>query len=236
MARPMLPAGNLCVVRSSSMNRVTQEIATESLLLNVAIIPPDHVIDEAIELSKKTYALGGLFELNRTTRFPHVTIFMARFSRSKIDAVREILATMLPTLEEEALSHCGYHMSANKYYEISYAKTPELERTQEMIARELRELRYAPGNPVIEDYFGEYSGDTKESAEEWGYDLFANLYRPHLTLTRFPAEAQIDLQGSLPTSPKNLSFSLSNVGLFRADDLGAARELVAEWKLGSPNP
>ena len=234
MARSMLPAGNLCMVRCSSMNRVKQEIATESLLLNVAIIPPDRVTDEAIELSEKAYALGGLFELNRTTRFPHVTIFMARFSRSEIDAVRGILATMVPTLEEQALSHCGYHVSENKYYEISYVKTSGLERTQGMIARELRELRYAPGNPVIEDYFGEYSGDTKESAEKWGYDLFGHQYRPHLTLTRFPAESQIDLQASLPASPNDLSFSLSNIGLFRADELGAARELVAEWKLGNP--
>jgi hypothetical protein len=218
------------------MNKVQQEIDAESLLLNVAIIPPDHVTNGAIELSKKACALGGLFELNRTTRFPHVTIYMARFPRSKIDVVREILSTTVPAFEEEALNHSGYHVTPHKYYEVSYAETPGLERTQGIIASKLRELRYDPENPVIENYFGEYTGDTKESVEKWGYDLIGHLYRPHLTLTRFPAESQVDLQASLPESPNNLSFSLSNIGLFRADDMGAARALVSEWKLGSSNP
>jgi hypothetical protein len=235
-ARPdgkfMLPVGNLCMVSSTVMSPVQQELDPETLLLNVGIIPPGYITNEAVTLSQRTQSIGGLFELNRTTRLPHVTIYMARFSRCKIDAVRKILSAMIPTLEERALDHRGYNLTPHRYYEISYAKTPELEQTQVSVTRELYELRYAPGNPVIENYFGEYEGDIKKSVERWGYDCVGNLYRPHLTLTRFPADARPITTTSLPKSSSNLSFAISSIGLFRADDMGSARELISEWNIG----
>lgn len=217
------------------MNLIRREGISDTLLLNVAVIPPDHVANEAIDLSARTCAFGGLFELDRTARFPHMTIYMARFSYSKIDAVRGILSATVPTFEEVALDHNGYYVTPIKYYEVSYAKSPGLERMQDAIAKGLRGLRYAPGNPIIENYFGSYQGDTKKNAEAWGYDLIGDLYRPHITLTRFPADFRIDPQMPLRESPDDLSFPLSSIGLFRADDMGAARELISEWKLGSSN-
>ena len=164
-----------------------------------------------------------------------MTIYMARFSRSKIDAVREILSATVAIFEEVILDHNGYYVTPINYYEISYAKDLRLERMQEVIAKNLHMLRYAPGDPIIENYFGNYVGDTKKNAEVWGYDLIGDLYRPHVTLTRFPAKSRIDPQVPLPESPDDLSFPLSSIGLFRADDMGAARELISEWKLGSSN-
>jgi hypothetical protein len=219
------------VVGFDVMNRITREADDKSLLLNVAVIPPDDVTNEAISLSKETGPIGGLFELNHTTRFPHATIYMARFAPSKISATQEILSIIIPILEEQILEHIGYHLTPHKYYEVSYAKTPALERTQVIIAKQLRELRFAPGNPVIEHYFGAYEHAVEENVESWGYDLMGDLYRPHITLTRFPAESQIGSQTSLPKSSNNLSFPLARIGLFRADDMGSARELISEWKL-----
>jgi len=215
------------------MSKRQQSVDSESLLLNVAIIPPDRVSREAIDLSSKTHALGGIFELDRATRFPHMTIYMARFPRSAVNAAQKELSNLVPSLKEEILEHSGYYVTPIKYYEISYRKTPGLEKLQEMIARKLRGLRYAPENPEIENYFGDYTGDTKENVEKWGYDLFGSLYRPHVTLTRLPSETRIDSLGQLPRSLDDLSFSLSGIGLFQADDMGAARELITKWKLGT---
>jgi hypothetical protein len=229
----MLPDGNLHVVPLRLMYRVQHEFDPETLLLNVAVIPPDNVANESIALSRRAKSLGGLFELDRATRLPHLTIYMARFSHSKVDAVRRMLSTIIPTFEEQTVNHTGYYLTPNRYYEISYARTPGLVLAQANITKKLCELRHSPGNPVIENYFGEYKGKTKNSVERWGYDLVGNLYRPHLTLTRFSTEPQaVVAPASLPKSLNDLSFTLSTVGLFRADSMGSARELISEWKLG----
>ncbi len=92
----------------------------------------------------------------------------------------------------------------------------------------VQDVRYAPGNPVVEQYFGRYSDEQRENAETYGYDLAGDLYRPHITITRFMSLPDPTV---LPRSSQDLSFAIRGIGLFVADDQGAARNLVAAFDL-----
>jgi len=208
-----------------------REPSSETLLLNVAIIPSAQVTTAAIELSRAASMLGGLFELDERSHRPHLTIYMARFARSQVDTIHSILTSFIPSTETQLLRHAGYHLTPLGYYEISYERTPQLIALHQNMTRELYGLRFSPGNPVVEDYFGEYTGATKFNAERWGYDLVGELYRPHITLTRFAAGMRTGQSTSLPRWPIDLSFPFEAVGLFRADRMGSVGEVISVFEL-----
>ena len=210
------------------MNAVSPDADPSTMLFNVAIIPPTDIAAEAIALSREARSLGGRFELDTQFRHAHVTVYMARFPSFNMDSTRIMLTEILSPLEKQTLVHSGYYLTPQSYYEISYARTPELMKVHHRITAQLHELRYSPGNPVVEDYFGPYRDEIKANVERWGYDLAEELYRPHLTLTRFPTEPEVATpQELLPTSERDLSFEMDKIGLFQADNMGSAREPIS---------
>lgn len=193
-------------------------------LLNVAIIPPHNVIAAAVELSSEARSIGGSFQIDNISRFAHLTLYMARIERSQLTAVRGAVQELATSLQQHVIKHTGYFVTPGSYYEISYARTPELLAVHTAITESVAPFRFSPGDPVVETYFGKYSHSQALNAKEWGYDLAGELYRPHITLTHFPEQLRRD---ELPTSRADLSFTATQIGLFEADHMGAARKLTA---------
>lgn len=206
----------------------TDVAVPDTVLLNVAVIPAEDVSRAAIELSQKAQRFGASFQLSVGAYYPHLTLYMARFHKQTLGSVFEEFDNLGRKFAEQVIEHSGYFVTPGGYYEISYRNTPALLMTHGMVTEKLSRYRFRAGNPVIEAYFGSYSGEQMSNARTSGYDLAGHLYRPHVTLTRF--ENRPD-RGELPRSAKDLSFSLSRVGLFRADSHGAARELIASVEL-----
>lgn len=152
-----------------------------------------------------------------------MTLYMARFRCSELDRVRRAFQELDGSLRQHAVQHTGYFLTADGYYEISYARTATLLAAQEIVTKSVGAFRFSPGRPVREAYFGRYSRQQRLNAREWGYDLAGQLYRPHVTLTRFPGGA---VRETLPVAAGDLSFIAARIGLFEADRLGAARRLL----------
>ena len=200
------------------------------MLLNVAIIPPEKVAAAAARLSKEAQDLGGSFQIDNIERFAHITLYMARFRCSELDRVRLAFQELDASLRHHAIQHTGYFVTADGYYEISYARTAALLAAHEVVTKSVGAFRFSPGRPVREAYFGGYSRQQRLNAREWGYDLAGELYRPHVTLTRFPGGPDRE---SLPVAAGDLSFTAARIGLFEADQLGAARKLLGAIDLAS---
>jgi hypothetical protein len=213
------------------MRALRHELDSDTLLLNLAVIPPDDVAAAAITLSQRTARLGGLFELDGKSRHAHLTLYMARFLRSSIEDVQSAICKMLPSIERQRVTHSGYELTPQGYYEISYAKTLELRGLHDRATLELHTIRYRRAEPIIEDYFGEYRGRVRSNVETWGYDLANELYRPHITLTRFVDSGRAVQPASLPRPRGDLSFTLEQLGLFCADSLGTARGMLSRFSL-----
>ncbi|MDR0342622.1 MAG: hypothetical protein LBI49_05785 [Nocardiopsaceae bacterium] len=155
---------------------------------------------------------------------------MARFRCSELDRVRLAFQELDASLHQHAIQHTGYFVTADDYYEISYARTAALLAAHEVVMKSLGAFRFSPGSPVREAYFGRYSRQQRLNAREWGYDLAGELYRPHVTLTRFPRGPDRE---RLPVAAGDLSFTAARIGLFEADQLGAARNLLGAITLAS---
>jgi hypothetical protein len=196
---------------------------SDTLLLNVAIIPPDKIAATVSELSKEAQALGGAFQIDNATRFAHLTLYMSRFRPCDMDSVKAAFLGLKTSLRQNIVEHTGYFVTSGNYYEVSYARTSALLSAHEIVTESIATFRFNPGSPVREAYFGRYSQEQAMNARLWGYDLAGDMYRPHVTLTHFPQRPKAD---SLPVAQADLSFTASRIGLFQADEMGAARELI----------
>lgn len=216
VCRPSLcRLGHRCRVSSGADTR-TVAVGAFAVLLAVGL--------GALAASTAGIAAGLTAALAGLVPFAHLTLYMARFKRSEIGYVYDTFTSLRTLLRRQFVVHSGYVVTTGNYYEISYARTPALMTSHEMVKKSLSACRYSSGSPVTENYFGIYSDGQRINAKEWGYDLVGTLYRPHVTLTRFRSAPESE---ALPRAQSDLSFMATRVGLFEADDSGAARQLVA---------
>jgi hypothetical protein len=206
-----------------------KEVAPRTAILNVAIIPPPTVEAEVAKLSSHLCQSGGLFEVDGSARLAHMTLYMARFPEAQVGPVIAKLANVARCGIRFFARHTGFFVTPGKYYEISYAKNESLVSLHDAVTKELLPLRFSPGAPVIEEYFGAYSAAQRDQAQASGYDLAGDLYRPHITITRFADSPD----SGLPCPPVDLSFSVDKFGLFYADRFGSVVQTLARFDLHS---
>jgi len=199
-----------------------------STLLNVCVIPDENASAEAVKISRSLKGNATMFTLGDGL-FPHMTVYMARFSDSNIDKVVSATASALEQVSSFQCVHTGYFMTAGRYLEASYKKSDDLLELHELLINYDAALRINPGSPFNEGYFAPYSPEQQKNAEETGYDLARALYRPHVTLTRYHAGQVPKIYPAFPSA--ELSFDLAKVCVFKADDNGAVYELVREFKV-----
>jgi 2'-5' RNA ligase len=193
------------------------------MLLNVCIIPTDSVAQQCVEISQSFKEEDVRFKLG-SGLFPHSTVYMAQFDESRLGEVNAAFVAMIPKLQPVALSHSGYYLTEGGYIEVSYQRTPELQQFHSSVIEALKDFRAEPGNPKVESYFGPYNQQQRKNAKETGYDLAYDLYRPHITLTRYK-EGIVPVE--FPAFPQaSLSFTLPKIALYKADENGAIYEEI----------
>jgi len=202
-----------------------------SVLVNVHVTPSDEVARQCVAISQSLKSDGTMFVLDGVTKFPHMTVFMFRVANDH-DRLREILEAVkqaLKGVESFPCEHTGYFMTEGRYFEASYERTQPFMALHERLIDALQEFRLNPGRPYVEGYFTPYTDEQRENAERTGYDLAHNLFRPHITLTRYH-EGRVPAEYP-PTPDADLSFMLQNVCVYKADDNGAVYEKLAEFKI-----
>jgi len=200
-----------------------------STILNVCVIPDERVGAACVTISQSCKSDETLFVLDGNNFFAHMTAFMARFPDDKIDDVVQGVETALESIRSFRCEHTGYFMTAGRYLEASYRKSDDFMRLHESLINNVSGLRINPGDPYEEGYFTPYTDEQRQNARETGYDLARNLYRPHVTLTRYRDGGVPEVFPAI--SAANLSFNLSKVCVYKADDNGAVYELIKEFQV-----
>lgn len=197
-----------------------------STILNVCVLPSKEVGEECVKISQSLDQTKTLFALG-DDKFPHTTVYMARFANDKIPEVTAPLDELMQTVAAFECRNTGYFMTAGRYLEVSYEKSDEFMEFHRLVMNKLSPLRINPGNPYEESYFAPYTANQERNAQNTGYDLANELYRPHITLTRYK-EGQVPQE--TPQLPDvDLSFSLGRIGLYKADDNGAVYEEIKSF-------
>jgi hypothetical protein len=201
----------------------------DSVIINVCVIPVAGVGDRCVELSQDLKSEGTAFVLDGKSKFAHMTVFMARFASSEIANVLEATKKALSSIRGFSCEHTGYFMTAGRYLEASYRKSEAFMGLHEALIAGLSALRINPGEPFEEGYFTPYTAEQQNNAAETGYDLAHNLYRPHVTLTRYKEEMVPEVFPAFAAA--KLSFQLSKVCVYKADDNGAVYEKLGDFSI-----
>lgn len=180
-----------------------------------------------LDMSGRLADRGGMFVVDNADRHAHLTLYMARFQHKAVRDLSSLIKKLMVDLEPIRLEQDGYFVTPGSYYEVSYRRARQVLAAHELITAAVRSLRHSEDPPVVEDYYGPYSAGQRANVRWCGYDLAGELFRPHITITRFPARPA----GELPVAGVDLSFTATTIGIFRADHLGAARELIQSFDL-----
>jgi len=202
----------------------------DSVIINVCVIPSQNVGNQCVQLSQSLKSDSTMFVLDGKSKFAHMTVFMARFANNKISDVLNATEKALKNANSFLCEHTGYFMTAGRYLEISYRKSKEFMVLHELFINNLKDYRINPNNPFEEGYFAPYMEEQKQNAKETGYDLAYNLYRPHITLTRYKESKVPKMFPAF--APAELSFRLSKVRAYKADNNGAVYEKLGEFAIG----
>ncbi len=198
-----------------------------SVLVNVNVTPSDEVGGNCVDISQSLKSDGTMFVLDGNSKFPHMTVFMFRVANDRVADVVEAVDQVVSGLRSFQCKHTGYFMTKGRYFEASYEKTPEFLAFHEGLITALKDLRINPGNPFEEGYFTPYTSEQQVNARETGYDLANELFRPHVTLTRYFEGKVPEKDPETPTT--DLSFPLQKVSVYKADDNGAVYEPLAKF-------
>ncbi len=201
----------------------------DSVIINVCIIPPSDVGEKCVKLSQSLKSDSTLFVLDGENKFAHMTVFMARFANEKVADVLRVVEQSLRDAKSFICQQTSYFMTAGRYFEVSYQKSKEFMDLHELLIDALKNHRINPGDPFEEGYFTPYTVQQQQNAKETGYDLAHNLYRPHITLTRYKEGEVLEVVPEFP--PVELSFQLSKICVYKADDNGAVYEKLKEFSV-----
>lgn len=200
-----------------------------STLLNICVFPDERASAQYVALSQSLKSDDTMFVLGDGL-FPHMTVYMARFANDDIERVATATEEALQQASVFKCIHTGYFMTEGRYLESSYRKSADFLNLHELLITSNASLRINPGSPFNEGYFAPYNAEQQQNAKDTGYDLARNLYRPHVTLTRYKEHGVPEVFPALPAA--DLSFNLGKICVYKADDNGAVYELVREFHVG----
>jgi hypothetical protein len=153
---------------------------TSSVQLNFCITPPAEVARQVADLAASLPTDDSLFKLDGHSRICHLTVFSGSFkSENAAEAIDRISA--LPAGAPIQLTAQGISSTRNCYLEIAYSKTIHLIAVQERVRQAVADLVLYPSEIDSADLDkGEMT-----SVMRYGYKLFGDMYRPHITLAAY---------------------------------------------------
>lgn len=199
----------------------------ESKPCNVVLLPSKSLADKAIEISATMRSDETLFTLKDGSFYPHLSLYMLELRVGDYQKVQEALQSISATQSLQDLIAIKYDQKMG-YLDAEYAVTTGLLKLQDLIIdvlnpvrnglREKDKLRMVQADGIKREYF-----------EKYGYPNVKELFRPHVTLTRFNHENLFDTT----TLPEVSAFSgkFDRLGFFESGDNGTCVRLLSSYNL-----
>ncbi len=199
-----------------------------SLPYDIALVPSEEIGASAINASNALRIYESLFTLQAGKFYPHVSIYQLQIKDERLPQVDKSLKNIADSSNDFKLKALKYCWSGRGYLDVEYEKTDELTKLQEKTIAEFNPIRDGL-RQNDKSRLPNSTGLTKENIEKYGTRFVGNLFRPHLTLTRFPG----DNPESLKVLPNFLVFSglFLKLGLFEMGSNGTAIRKIFEYEL-----
>jgi hypothetical protein len=209
---------------------------TQSLPYAVVLLSSAQIDTKVIAISKQLAAEGSRFVLNESHFYPHMTLYMAQLSKGQLEKASD-------ELQKIALQFSPLHLNTTKYaqdnegmIEVQYERIPEVVALQQSVLVSINPLRdgLRKKNPLgylLTEQRAKAQGEELSNLDQYGYDEVGNLFRPHITFTRFIDKERMFDTTVLPPITE-LSGLFPKIGLFLLGENGTCIEKIGEWSLG----
>lgn len=201
-----------------------------SIACNIVLLPDETIAEHAIALSAQLQPHDAYFALDtQAGPFPHATLYMTQLKVSDLGEACTHLAAVASTMSPVDLHPKGYFQKWG-YIDV------DCERSDAFVAAQQAVL--AAINPIRDGMRAKdqvrlqaATGEERQNLETYGYQGIGELFRPHITLTRFTDEAPIDTAHFPPISEFRGQFV--KLGLFEMGDNGTCVREIARFALGT---
>lgn len=198
-----------------------------SIPCDVVILPSDELAAKAIAASKNLESFGTHFTLQIGKYYPHASVYMLQLKTEDLAKVKELLSDIAAKTDRLSLAASRYYQTKN-YFDAEYQKTERLAGLQSAVVEALNPIRDGM-RENDKTRMPEATGLALENFKKYGWNSIGELYRPHLTLTRFNNEQQ-NPERNLPDIGE-FSGQFPKLGLFEMGDNGSAVRKIAVWNL-----
>ena len=207
---------------------------TQTIPCDIVLLPDEEQSKLAIETSQFLSQQGTLFALDNQNFYAHASLYMFQMS---IDNQDECIAALQRIAEEnkiQQLEQDGYFYQESGfgkgYVDVAFTRNGEADSLQKRVMDTFNVLR-AGMRESDKQKIAVATGLKLENLQKYGYPAIGELFRPHMTLTKFPVEIEPDLT-VLPT-PTNFSGKFTKIGLFEMGTNGTCIRKIAEFGLTS---
>lgn len=199
-----------------------------SLAYDIVLLPDGETAAKTIAQSKKIQVGNdALFELGEDVCVPHNSLYMTQLTQVGLQKALEVLeniAQNTPTLVATATNY----FQAFGYIDVEYERTSQLAALQMAVIDAVNPLRDGM-RKKDQEHLEAATGKVLENLKAYGYQGAGELFRPHITFTRFNTQQAIKTNDFPPLSDFNGSFV--KIGIFEMGDNGTCARKVAIFSL-----
>jgi hypothetical protein len=207
---------------------------SKTIACDIVLLPSEDQAQLAIQASQHLSQQGSLFMLDDKNLYAHASLYMFQMDIANqeecIAALQEIAAgNNIQRLEQNGFfyQNSGHYKG---YVNVSFARNKEVDLLQEQVLAAFNDLR-ADTSEKNKQKMITATGLQLEYLQKYGYASIGDLFRPHLTLTRFPIEIEPDLTSLLPS--KNFTGEFTRLGLVEVGPHGTSIRKIADFYFGS---
>lgn len=196
---------------------------------DIVITPTKDLGDKAINQSQKLEQLGTHFTLKYGEYFPHSSLFMLQLDSENLQSVLDAIQAIANKTQTLDVTATNYDQKM-QYFDVEYAATPQLRQLQDETITACNPLRVGT-RPKVLERMKDAEGLKLKNFEMFGYDAVGELYRPHITFTRFTRDQDIDRLDMPALDTFNGQFT--KLCMFEMGDNGTCIREVASFELQS---
>ena len=199
----------------------------KSIACDVVLLPSVELADKAITASKQLGKYDTLFTLGEAGPYPHTSLYMTQLREDRLAEAETLLAAIAANTAAMTLVADRYDQ-AEGFIDANYQRFSALDELQRHVINALNPIRDGM-HESAKARLSTATGLERYNLETFGYRHVGELFRPHLTLSRFMGGNAIDTR-NLP-EPNTFSGLFGSLALFEMGDSNTCVRKIAEFSL-----
>lgn len=199
---------------------------------DLVLLPKNEQAQQAARLSRLLSSQGSLLTLDNENFFAHASLYMFQMSVDSQDDCIAALQRLAKQSKVQQITQDGYFYQnsgfGKGYVDIAFVGNKEVDSLQERVVDTFNSLRSGM-RESDKMKMTDATGIKLENLRKYGYPAIGDLFRPHITLTKFPVEIEPDL--SVLPSSTIFTGEFDRLGLFEMGQNGTCVRKIAEFSL-----